>query len=233
MGRLYVEIGNQLKKYKFFRLAKKILRNMTPKRIRFQYNLVKVYIFDKLHGTNFGGRLYQEKLGISKERANDYSPSPVDLVKALEKLKISTEDAIVDMGSGKGYAMYKMAKYPFALIGGVELSKDLCTIAKKNLEIVMPKKKKWQIYNCDAGTWPGYDNYNIFYIYNSFPLQVMREVNENICESIRRKPRKVTLLYLFPEFPETFMSDKRWKLIERGTTLQLRNGMHIFQNVFL
>lgn len=220
-----------LRKSKYLRRLKRILSSLTPKRIRFHFNLVKVRIFDRIHGTDFGGRLYHDEIGTTRERANDYSPSPADLVKTLKKLRITDKDAIVDMGSGKGYAMYKMSKFPFAVVGGVELSKSLCEKADENMKKVMPPGKVWHVYNCDVGTWEDYDMYNIFYIYNSFPKQVIKEVNLKICESIQKNPRKVTLLYLFPEFPEEFLNDSRWKLIEKGSVSQIRYGMHIFENV--
>ena len=95
----------------------------------------------------------------------------------------------------------------------------------------MPKSQVWSVYNCDAGKWDKYDDYNIFYIYNSFPLEVVREVNEKICESLQRLPRSCKILYLMPEFPSVFVEDSRWQLVERGSEIEIRYGMWIFKNV--
>lgn len=82
----------------------------------------------------------------------------------------------------------------------------------------------------DAGAWNGYDDYNIFYIYNSFPKLVMEEVKNNIKQSIIRNKRKVTIWYLYPEFPEVFGNDSAFRLIKRGSLLKLRHGMHVFES---
>lgn len=111
----------------------------------------------------------------------------------------------------------------------MELSKDLCNIAEHNLKKVMPDGTKWNIFNCDAAIWEGYDEYNIFYIYNSFPKKVMEEVRDKITESIKRKRRKVTIWYLCPEFPEVFLRDNvHYEFIKRGSFLQLNHGMYVF-----
>ena len=87
------------------------------------------------------------------------------------------------------------------------------------------------MYADDAGRWAHYDDYNIFYIYNSFPLVVVREVNEKICESLKRHPRSCKVLYLMPEFPEVFEQDRRWRLVARDSEKEIRHGMWIFENV--
>ena len=138
----------------------------SPYKILFRINLKRVDKFDKKNGTNFGGRLYWGEIGTTKERANDYSPSPKELMQTMRTQSIKTSDTIVDLGCGKGFAMYMMSKFPFSHIGGVELSSELCNVADENLKRIMPVQKKWKIYHSDAATWEKYDEYNIFYIYN-------------------------------------------------------------------
>lgn len=114
-------MGKIKEKMKSIPLAKKIFYNIIkfhPHRLVFKLNLRKVEKFDRKHGTDFSGRMYWNEIGTSRDRANDYSPSPMDLIETLESENISNSDSIVDMGCGKGYAMYLMAKYPFACVGG-------------------------------------------------------------------------------------------------------------------
>lgn len=102
--------------------AKEIYRSIfahTPNRILFRRNIKKVEKFDAIHGTDFGGRLYQDEIGTSRDRANDYSPSPVsELTSILTKSNLTQRDKIADMGCGKGYAMYLMSKYNIGKVGG-------------------------------------------------------------------------------------------------------------------
>ncbi len=220
-----------IKKIPFARKCYRSVRQFSPNRILFRYNLKKVEEFDKEHGTSFGGRMYWAETGTLKERANDYSPSPEKyLIKALKKLSVTGQDAAADMGCGKGYAMYLMSGFPFRRVGG-ELSRMLCLAAEENLKKVMPSSLDYQIDCCDAGSWNGYDAYNIFYIYNSFPKTVIHEVNEKLCESVKKRHRKVIVLYLFPEFPEEFAKDSRWRLLKKGFWFELRHGMHIYEGI--
>lgn len=221
-------IKEKAKSIPFVYKTYQVLLSLRPQSIYFERNLKKVKKFDRHYGTDFSGRLYWDEIGTSRERANDYSPSPDKLVKALDKMRIKGDDAILDMGCGKGFAMYIMSKYPFGKIGGVELSEKLCYVANMNLGRVMPKGLDWEVIQCDAGNWNGYSEYNIYYIYNSFPEEVMEEVKHNIDDSFHIKPRKITVLYLFPRYPEIFMKDKNWKLIRRGNFLEQCYGMHIF-----
>lgn len=229
-GNRMTSIKEMLKSIPF---AKSIYRKVIyfhPFRVRFRNNLKKVVEFDRVHGTDFSGRLYQNEIGTTKERANDYSPSPDDLIKMLKKRNLDGSDSIVDMGCGKGYAMYLMARHNFSKVGGVELSSQLCEIANNNLRKTIPQKK-WQVYNCDAGSWNGYDEYNIFYIYNSFPKVVMEEVKNKISKSFDDKPREIEVWYLYPEFPEVFIDDFHYRLIYRDNRFHLRNGMWVFKNI--
>lgn len=91
---------------------------VNPQRRKFQMNLWRVKWLDWRHGTNFGDRLYWDEIGTTRERANDYSPSPLHIVQTLEKLGVGEEDTIADLGCGKGYAMYLIAQFRPAVVGG-------------------------------------------------------------------------------------------------------------------
>lgn len=205
-----------------------------PGRLYFGFNLIQVRILDWLKGTDFSGgksgRLLQNEIGISNKRGNDYSPTPKCLIKTLKSLYITREDAIMDMGCGKGLAMFYMSRFPFSQIAGIELSKSLASSAKKNLRKLFNDNRRFRIICNDAGKWQHYEEYNFFYIYNSFPRQVIKEVLQRINESIKRAPRKVVILYLYPEFPDEFRRDGNFVLVKKGNEKEIRNGMHIYVN---
>lgn len=207
---------------------------LTPGRLYFGLNLLFVKIFDRFHGTDFSGgkrgRLLQSEIGTTKERANDYTPTPRSLIATLKLLDICKDDKILDMGCGKGLAMYYMSKFPFNKIGGIELSRNLCKHAKRNLKKVTGTHSNFEIICSDAGKWNGYDEYNYFYIYNSFPRQVIKEVINKITISIENKPRKVIILYLYPEYADEFRKNKEFILVKKGTKKEIRYGMHIYIN---
>lgn len=223
------KVRNVLKSVPWIRQLYFACRPYFPQVAYLENNRRKVYEFDKTHGTDFSEWVYQDELGISEKRANSYSPSPKKLVETLDCLEIHSFDSIVDLGCGKGFAMYQMANYPFGKIGGVELSYKLYEIANRNLEKVMPANVKWEICNCDAGIWDGYNDYNYFYMFNPFPNEVLYEVKKKIDDSIEQYPRKVTVLYLMPRCAEAFLEDtERWRLVKRGSRFEQKRGMHIF-----
>lgn len=207
---------------------------LTPGRLYFALNLLYVRVLDRWKGTDFsggrGGRLLQKEIGISINRGNDYSPTPRCLLRTLRKLYITPEDKIMDLGCGKGLAMYYMSKFPFSQIGGIELSRKLALEAKSNLNIISGNKRRYRIIRADAGKWDHYDEYTFFFIYNSFPKQVIKEVIDKINASVESKPRKVIILYLYPEFPEEITKDKKFVLVRKGSKKEIREGMHIYIN---
>lgn len=218
------------------RLKKSVLRKIyhaiSIKKIMFRKNIKRIDRFDAEYGTDFGGRLYQNEIGVELQRANDYSPSPEkELIHVMKSSDLNKNDSIADLGCGKGYAMYLMSKFPVGKIGGVELSEKLCRIAQDNLNKLLKNSSIiWDVDCSDAGKWDKYDEYNIFYIYNSFPRVVMEEVKNRIEESIGRKHRKVFVWYLYPEFPDVFLSDPNWELLSRDSWLKIRHGMHVFMS---
>ncbi len=154
-------------------------------------------IKEKMNGLDFTKSHNLEELGLPEDIAKLYAPSlKYDLNKVLKQLDIQPTDAILDYGSGKGSAMVIMSEFNFRLIGGVELSKQLADISKKNMSLL--KLNNTEIFNCNASDFKEMDNYNHFYFFNPFPGSVLQDVLENIAESCQKNPRKVTLIYYCP-----------------------------------
>ena len=207
------------------------LINHTPQAKYLAHNIQEVEKFDRDNGTDFGGNLNQEEIGISVVRGHSYSPSPDSLIKTLDTMNDRFGKAILDIGCGKGYAMFIMSRYKFEKIGGVELSTELCEIAKKNLNKVMPDSVEWDVYNADAGKWDGYDEYDVFYLFNPVPEEVLREIENELEQSMNRKPRKLTIMYLMPAHVDVFINKSDvWKLVSRGSIFEQKRGMHIIEN---
>jgi SAM-dependent methyltransferase len=147
-----------------------------------------------------------DELKLSAERAYDYADSGgTAMERVLDCLNITPQDAIIDFGCGKGGALITLAKYPFSKITGIELSAKLIDIAERNL-------RKLRIDNVtiefgDATGFTALDDYTYFYFFNPFPCPVMRKVIGNIMESVDRKPRKVTIIYLNPECHDVVIAD--------------------------
>lgn len=141
------------------------------------------------------------------ERTHYYADSGgLAFDKILSNFSISSADAIVDFGSGKGGVLISLSKYPFARITGVEISKELVTIARDNISKL--RIKNVDIQCCDAAAFTPLDAYNYFYFFDPFPGVVMTEVLGNIEQSLTDNPRKVTIIYLNPACHELIASRK-------------------------
>jgi tRNA1(Val) A37 N6-methylase TrmN6 len=109
-----------------------------------------------LKGVDFKRNIRKSKSKVLQKYYNYEHTIEEDLVNVLNDLKISKNDKILDIGCGKGYALYLMHQFNFKNIDGIELSKKLSDIAKKNFIII---KKKTNIYNINATKFKYYENY--------------------------------------------------------------------------
>jgi|SRR4051794_30217851 len=54
---------------------------------------------------------------------------------------------------------------------------------------------KSRVFQSDAADFRDYDTYSFIYMYNPFPRVVLQTVLRNLCDSQRRCPRAITLIY--------------------------------------
>ena len=172
------------------------------------YNLLcKIWQFcdsikDRLFRKNcdFSTWIIPKELEGNEEKGNKYQPSTDNLKKVLKKMNVSNKDSIIDIGCGKGKALYMMSKFPFRKISGFDLSEDLIKIAKNNMNKL--GLKNVNVFVADASDYKDYDDYNFFYIFNAIPEKVFNMAIKNIKKSIDRKPRKCSFIYLNPVYDD-------------------------------
>lgn len=73
---------------------------------------------------DFSEWMSQEEAGFTMTQGNRYQPSTDALRKVLKKFPINEKNAILDIGCGKGKAMYLMSQFPFGIIKGYDLSEQ-------------------------------------------------------------------------------------------------------------
>ncbi len=116
-------------------------------------------------------------------------------------LKIDKEGTLVEFGSGMGRVLVLAAECGFKRIVGIEFAKDLCEIAVKNVEAYRRKSRSdatISVLHIDAAEYEIQASDTVFYFYNPFGDTLMRQVMENIRQSVLRTPRKVLIIYLNP-----------------------------------
>jgi len=136
-------------------------------------------------------------LGLSEDKSKFYSDSGgPDLDIVLRSLPISHSDEALDAGCGKGGALLTLARYPFARVDGFDISESLVNIARENVR--KAKVSNSSVFVADASRFADLDRYTYLYMFNPFTALVLKPFMDNVIESIRRKPRKVTLVYRYP-----------------------------------
>lgn len=118
----------------------------------------------------------------------------------LAELGISPRDTFIDFGAGKGRMLCLAARYPFRRVIGVELSAELCAVARRNVAANADRFacKEICIQTADAETYRVPDDVTVIYMNNPFTGDTFCRVVDNICASVARSPRTALLLYHHP-----------------------------------
>jgi SAM-dependent methyltransferase len=144
-------------------------------------------------------------LGLSPERACAHTDSGgPELAAVLRHLHLSKETAVLDLGCGKGGALITFARLGFAHVDGVEISPELCAIARRNLALLGMNHAR--ILEGDAAQFVDLDGYGAVYMYNPFPRSVVRAVVSNLAASLKRAPRPFILIYLNPTCSDAILT---------------------------
>lgn len=106
-------------------------------------------------------------------------------------------DGFLDVGSGKGYVLWRAEKACFSKVGGVEYDEKLYKICCKNLRALMLEDRV-EVTCCDAAEFGGYGDYDVFYFFNPFAETVMERVMERIVKQCAGK--EILLIYYRPRY---------------------------------
>lgn len=165
---------------------------------------IQIRAFSEEMNVDFGGWIFRWDL-YQEGDGHGYEPSyPIEDV--FDRLNILPDDSIVDLGCGKGYAMYLLSKYRFRRIDGVEKDTGLFNTAKNNINTLFPQSNLMHIYNLDVNEWNGFDKYNYYYLCNPFGENTSNLVARKIKVSAERTGRQVTVVYQMGEFIDAFTS---------------------------
>lgn len=171
-------------------------------------------IWYKLIGVEFSGKVSVEEMGLNPEFSNYSSSSGnVYLHKVFKQMDISGNDSILDIGCGKGGAMSVMTMFPFQKISGIELSSEICQIARNNFAKL--GLSSIELHNVDATLFDKYEDFNYFYMFNPFPCVTMERAIKLIEASLEKAPRQIHILYYNPECHEVLLKSKRMEIVER------------------
>jgi SAM-dependent methyltransferase len=143
-------------------------------------------------------------LGLDGARSCEYADSGgPELEDVLRELPITSTDVALDLGCGKGGALFSLSKF-FRRVTGVEISPELAAVAEKNIEKLGIGNVG--VIRSDAATFDILDEYTYVYMFNPFTSPVMKQVLENLRASLERRPRSLIVIYKNPVCSEMLRS---------------------------
>ena len=171
-----------------------------------KYNALEARFFDLLHGTDTVGIIPISKLDVEGEIAlhgTGYQCTNAwAFRKVLRSIGFPKSSTFVDIGSGKGKLLLLAAEYGFRHVVGIEISRQLCEVAEKNVaryEGKIDRDLKVRIDQMDALDYQFEDDESVFCMFNPFDEVFLGHMLKNIQESLKRKPRNAWVIYVNPQ----------------------------------
>ena len=136
---------------------------------------------------------------------------------------------VLDFGCGKGAAIAIMKMAGIKEVGGVEQSHMLAETARDNMKKL--GEDMVVIFNEDATEFTDLlDMYDTFYLYDPFRGETFKKVIKNIEESVRRKSRKVTIVYANPWLHREVEAGGIFHLTKQISTEFFLNIVNVYEN---
>jgi hypothetical protein len=169
-------------------------------------------------------------LGYTNVASRDYVPTDYwNLRRAFRLLtNIDPEDVFLDFGSGLGrVVIFAALCHKFRRVVGMEVSEHLNAVARRNVERALPRLRcqEIEIYTADVTRYDVPDDATVLYFFNPFVGELLESAFVAIKASIRRKPRSVRLLCVYPRGFAFGAQIERQQWLCREAQTELPNGM--------
>lgn len=154
--------------------------------------------YDREFGISSSPQQQSKNSGLtSPELVHYQAVSYSDMRELLQSLAIGSSDVFLDYGSGMGRAVCLAATYPFRTVIGVEISPDLCGIARHNISQVSGKLRcrDVRIAEGNAADYEIPGEVSIFFFFNPFRGSVLARVLNNVARSVREFPRRIQMIF--------------------------------------
>jgi SAM-dependent methyltransferase len=147
--------------------------------------------------------------GSSSEDANPYEPIvDADFLSVISALPVAPGDfTFVDIGSGKGRALFLAAKAGFKRVVGVEYSEDLHRAAMRNMSAALgkwPNVDRVELVCGDGAEYEFPGGPLVCYLYNPFGASVMSKVIRRLVDTTAASPADVWVVYGNPTQSKLF-----------------------------
>ena len=180
------------------------------------------------YGTDFLKRVDQSEFDYLSEDATACGASRERSLLDLCQLPEVFHGKVLDFGCGKGAAIAIMKMAGIEDVDGIEQSPMLAEIARDNMKKL---DEAATIFNEDATEFTDLlDMYDTFYLYDPFRGETFRKVIGSIEESVRRKNRRVTIVYANPWMHKDVEAGGVFQLKKQAHTEFFLNIVNIYEN---
>ena len=185
--------------------------------------------FDSRFGTDTTLPTVVRYRGPNADQAVPCTPSLALTVRLiLDALPIDPSPfTFIDIGAGKGRVLLLAAERPFARILGIELSDQLCTIARQNVARYVdqnPSRPPPEVLCADAASFDFPRGKLLLYMYQPFHARVMNQMLERIELAAATSESDIWLAYLCPTYHELIVNSGAWQTMRQEPTRTYSNG---------
>jgi len=161
--------------------------------------------YDRAMGIDTAGVIEADQLGHGAG-AKCYHATPPGIAEFMiaQVAPRARDFTFVDVGSGKGRVLLLAARHPFRKVIGVELSEQLCRIARQNIRSAAHRLNciaPIEIVHLDARNFVLPTGNCVLFLYSPFLNEVADPVINNVVQSFEAEPREIAVLYYSDVFP--------------------------------
>ena len=166
-------------------------------------SITREHYYDKRLGIHTSGACFFKEDPSWYKDGQIYQPTSYQRLEAmLDYLKLRSEDVFIDLGCGKGRAVFLIATQKLKKVVGVQVRSELADMAKENLKNLKLDKTPIEIFNADAADFDVRDG-TVFFMFNPFGDKTLAKIIDSIKKSLRTNPREIRIVYYKPGAPPT------------------------------
>lgn len=175
-----------------------------------------VLLVDRRRGLDTTREFDLQDAGLAHPERVRYEPTGwIDLERIFRACPVEAGDVFLDYGSGKGRVLLAAARKPFARVIGVDISGDLCDVARANLEAERDRRRcgEVEIVTADVTEWDVPDDVTVIFMHNPFRGEIFDAAMRRVLASLDRNPRRLRVIYRVPMEEQRLLATQRARLV--------------------
>jgi tRNA1(Val) A37 N6-methylase TrmN6 len=151
----------------------------------------------------------------------------------MDALPVTRADVFLDYGAGMGRVLLMVARRQLERVVGVELLAPLAEIARENVRAAKPRlHSPVEVVVADAATYEVPDDVSIVFLFNPFVGTVMASTQAQVEASLRRRSRRLRVLYAHADDQPNLFAQCQWLKLRRrlGVGVFKRMNVAVYEN---